>query len=190
MAAGTRRGSPSRQTGVARPGQSPPNTPRGPRGCRARDRSRGTAVLPADSAALFQARSRQRPGERWGSLFAEKPQITLATGPDRASAGGSLPDKPCCSQQPQGPAAHACSRRSALPGSQASLPEAGTRLAAPLLGPPGPREGHTNTLTYFQEERLKERASPGGMPDCGSWEVVGGRGGGLESLRGAPQMTS
>lgn len=58
---------------------------------------------PADSAALFQAWSGLSAAEDCDSFFAEKPQITQATGPDKASVRGFLPDRPRCSRRPQGP---------------------------------------------------------------------------------------
>lgn len=147
-------------------------------------------MLPADSAALFQAWSGRGPVEDCGSFFAEKPQITLATGPDKASVGGSLPDKPRCSQQPQGPGSPRPFPEVSPPRDpRPSLPEAGTR-PAPLSSGLRAQEKNTNTPIYFQEEAVKEWASPRGMPDCGSRGVVGGSGGGLESLLRAPQMTS
>lgn len=90
-------------------------------------------VLPADSAALFQAWSGLRLVEDCGSFFAEKPQITLATGPDKASVGGSLPDKPRCSHQPQGPGSPRLSPEvSASPGSQPSSSRGVDRAGSPL----------------------------------------------------------
>ena len=63
----------------------------------------GAMGPPADSAALFQAWSDLSIAEDCGSFFAEKPQITQATGPDKASVRGFLPDRPRCSRRPQGP---------------------------------------------------------------------------------------
>lgn len=192
VAAGTQRGSPSRRA-VARLSQSPPEHPTWALRLQAHGLNRGAMGLPADSAALFQAWSGLRVAEDCGSFCAEKPQITLATGPDKTSVGGSLPDKPRCSHQPQGPRqSKPVSRGQLLPGISALLLQRpGNRLADPsqkFLRPLGPKEEQTNTLIYFQEENVKECASLSGIPDCGSWGV--GAGGWLEYLTRAPQMTS
>lgn len=144
MAAGTRRGSPSRRA-VARLGQSPPEHPPWAPRLRSPRSEPGTVVLPADSAALFQAWSGLRLVEDCGSFFAEKPQITLATGPDKASVGGSLPDKPCCSHQPQGPGSPRLSPEvSASPGSQPFSSRGGGQAGSPLSS--GLRAQEKNTL--------------------------------------------
>lgn len=91
---------------------------------------------PADSAALFQAWSGLSAAEDCGSFFAEKPQITQATGPDKASVRGSLPDGPCCSRRPKGPCSPSLSPEvSPSLGSQPSLPEAEEQAGRPLPTP-------------------------------------------------------
>lgn len=176
VAAGTQWGSPSRRA-VARLGQSPPERPMWALRRQSPRSAPGTMGLPADSAALFQAWSGLRVAEDCGSFFAEKPQITLATGPDKASVGGSLPDTPCCSHQPQGTQQpKPVSRGQLLPGISALLfQRLRNRLADPsqkslrLLSP----GEETNTVICFQEKNVKECASLSGIPNCGSW----GRGG-------------
>lgn len=176
-------GSPGRRA-VARLGQSPPTPGHHPTWA-PRPRSPwsgpGRAVLPADSAALFQAWRGLRPGEDCGSFCAEKPQITPATGPDKASAAGSLPDKPCRSHQPQGPGGPRGSQRPALPGLRPPLPEA---------GPGGQPLSQLQPLVREEDHGCPGmRLSP---RNAGPWLLgsCGGRGRGLEPLLRAPQMAS
>lgn len=117
----TWRGSPGRRA-VARPGQHPPEHPTWAPGLHSPWSNSGAMGLPADSAALFQPWSGLRVAEDRGSFSAEKPQITPATEPDKASVRGSLPDRPCCSCQPQGPLQpKPVSRGPPLPGISAFL---------------------------------------------------------------------
>lgn len=155
--------------------------------------------LPADSAALFQAWSGLRVAEDCDSFFAEKPQITLATGPDKASVRGSLPDGPCCSRQPQGPLPpRPVSTGPPLPGVSALLFQAGrplpTRIfSLALRSSRGLWAQEQNKLifSFIPMKRMSSHAplsvefqtvAPGELGER-DW-------GGLESLPRAPQMTS
>lgn len=128
----------SQQTGRRQPGPvTPLNTPRGLRGCGARGSDGRAMGPPADSAALFQAWSGLSVAEDCGSFFAKKPQIRPATGPDKASVRGSLPDRPHCSRRPQGPLQpKPGSRVQPLPGVGALLCQ---RLSNRLADPSPPR---------------------------------------------------
>ena len=121
-AVGTWRRSPSRRA-VAKPASHPPpEYPTGAPGLHSPRSNSGAMGPPADSAALFQPWSGLRVAEDRGSFSAEKPQITPATEPDKASVRGSLPDRPCCSRQPQGPLQpKPVSRGPPLPGISAFL---------------------------------------------------------------------
>ena len=142
--------------------------------------------LPADSAALFQPWSGLRVAEDRGSFSAEKPQITPATEPDKASVRGSLPDRPCCSCQPQGPLQpKPVSRGPPLPGISASLFQRLKNRPADLSPPissawlsevpeaSGPKSRISQSSDSSHEENVKACASLGGIPDCDSRGVRG-----------------
>lgn len=110
----------------------PLSPPRGPQDCGAHRSHSRAAGPPADSAALFQAWSGLCAAEDCGSFCAEKPQITQATGPDKASVRGFLPDRPAVPAGPKGPCSRSLSPGvSPSLGAQPSCQRLSNRLADP-----------------------------------------------------------